>query len=35
MDTTQKLIVIQAVALLGFGLFRLYMFLFARAKDKE
>ncbi len=35
MSTTQALAGIQGLILLGFGVFRLYLFLFHRAKGKE
>lgn len=35
MDTTQKLIAIQAIVLVGYGVFRLYLFLFNRAKANQ
>ncbi len=35
MTTTQSLVGIQGLILLGFGVFRLYLFLFRRAKGDQ
>ncbi|MCW0399811.1 hypothetical protein NB688_002850 [Xanthomonas sacchari] len=35
MITTQALVGIQGLILLAYGVYRYYMFLYARAKDKE